>query len=70
MRLAQALDSPGDAKAVADAQAKDRDAERARIRAKLSDSDRQFLDEARALFPGLRMVGIRFADGETVGRVE
>lgn len=44
--------------------------ERMRIRAKLSDEDRDFLDAIRQTFPSARMVGIRFSDGETIGRVD
>ncbi len=41
-----------------------------RIRAKLSDEDRDFLDAIRQVFPTARMVGIRFSDGETIGKLE
>ena len=44
--------------------------ERMRIRAKLSDEDRDFLDAIRQVFPTARMVGIRFSDGETIGKLE
>ena len=40
-----------------------------RIRAKLSDTDREFLDALRELFPTARMVGLRFSDGEVVGNM-
>ena len=40
-----------------------------RIRAKLCDEDREFLDAIKELFPGSRMVGIRFSDGETIGNL-
>lgn len=42
-------------------------AERARIRAKLSEVDRKYLDEILRLFPNTRMVGIKFDDGEEIG---
>jgi hypothetical protein len=38
-----------------------------RIRAKLSDEDRDLLDAIREIFPNARMVGIRFSDGEAIG---
>jgi len=41
-----------------------------RVRAKLSDEDRDFLDAIRLVFPTARMVGIRFSDGETIGKLE
>jgi len=41
-----------------------------RIRAKLSDADREFLDAIKELFPGSRMVGIRFSDGESIGNMK
>jgi hypothetical protein len=41
-----------------------------RIRAKLSDEDREFLDAIKEQFPGSRLVAIRFADGETIGRMK
>ena len=44
--------------------------ERMRIRAKLNDADREFLDAIRELFPSARMVGIRFSDGEQIGKIE
>ena len=40
-----------------------------RIRAKLSDEDRDFLDAVRATFPGARLTGLRFSDGETIGNM-
>jgi hypothetical protein len=46
---------------------RDREKERARIRAKLSEQDREFLDAVKQLFPNSRMVAIRFADGEHIG---
>ena len=45
----------------------DREAERQRIRAKMSDQDRKFMDELRRLFPNSRLKGIRFNDGEQIG---
>ncbi len=48
----------------------DKRIERMRIRAKLSDEDRDFLDAIRQVFPTARMVGIRFSDGETIGKLE
>ncbi len=47
----------------------DKRIERMRIRAKLSDEDRDFLDAIRQVFPTARMVGIRFSDGETIGNM-
>lgn len=42
--------------------------ERMRIRAKLSDEDRDFLDAIKQVFPTARMVWIKFNDGEEIGR--
>lgn len=42
--------------------------ERDRIRAKLADTDRDFLDAVRKVFPGARLRYIRFFDGEEIGR--
>jgi hypothetical protein len=39
-----------------------------RIRAKLSDEDRGFLDAIKEVFPTARLVGIRFSDGEDIGK--
>jgi len=39
-----------------------------RIRAKLSDEDRDFLDAIKETFPGSRLVAIRFSDGEEIGK--
>ena len=47
-----------------------KDVERMRIRAKLSDEDRDFLDAIRQTFPSARMVGIRFSDGEDIGKTD
>ena len=41
-----------------------------RIRAKLSDEDRDFMDAIKETFPGARLVGLRFSDGETIGKLE
>jgi len=46
----------------------DKRIERMRIRAKLSDEDRDFLDAIRQVFPTARMIGIRFSDGEDIGK--
>ena len=48
----------------------DREAERARIRAKLSENDRKFMDDLKELFPNSRLRGIRFSDGEQLGEVD
>ena len=48
----------------------DKRIERMRIRAKLSDEDRDFLDAIRQVFPTARMIGIRFSDGETIGNMK
>lgn len=45
----------------------ERNAERERIRAKLSDTDREFMDAVIATFPGAKLRAIRFSDGETIG---
>jgi len=42
--------------------------ERDRIRAKLSASDRKFLDDLRGVFPNARLQFIRFSDGEQIGK--
>ena len=47
----------------------DRKVERMRIRTKLSEQDREFLDAIKEQFPGSRLVAIRFADGETIGNM-
>lgn len=47
----------------------DKKIERMRIRAKLSDEDRDFLDAVRATFPGARLTGLRFSDGEVIGNM-
>jgi hypothetical protein len=46
----------------------DREKERKRIRAKMSDQDNKFMDAFKQLFPNGRLVGIRFSDGENIGR--
>ena len=43
--------------------------ERMRIRAKLSDTDRDFLDAIRDVFAGASLVAIRFSDGEAIGNM-
>ena len=48
----------------------DREAERARIRAKMSEQDRKFMDELKGLFPNSRLRGIRFSDGEEIGNAQ
>lgn len=68
MSLRTILDSSEDAKAAAEDQTKKREAERSHIREKLSETDRAFLDKARELFPSMKLVGIRFSDGEQIGR--
>lgn len=45
-----------------------KDVERMRIRAKLSEEDRDFLDEIKRVFPTARMVWLKFKDGEEIGR--
>jgi hypothetical protein len=40
-----------------------------RIRAKLSDEDRDFLDAIRDVFAGASLVAIRFSDGEVIGNM-
>jgi hypothetical protein len=47
----------------------DREAERQRIRAKMSDQDREFLDAVKELFPNSKLRGIRFSDGEQIGEL-
>ncbi len=46
----------------------DRTVEKMRIRAKLSDEDREFLDAVKDTFPGARLVALKFSDGEEIGR--
>lgn len=41
-----------------------------RIRAKLCDEDRDFLDAIREAFPSARLVGLRFSDGEVIGNMK
>ena len=48
----------------------DREAERQRIRAKMSKQDRKFMDELKALFPNSKLRGIRFTDGEQLGEID
>ncbi len=40
-----------------------------RIRAKLCDEDRDFLDAIKDTFPGARLTGLRFSDGEVIGNM-
>ena len=47
-----------------------KDDERSRIRAKLSEQDREFMDAIKAVFPSAKLVGIKFKDGETIGRTK
>ena len=47
----------------------DQTVEKMRIRAKLCDEDRDFLDAVKATFPGARLTGLRFSDGETIGNM-
>ena len=47
-----------------------KDDERARIRAKFSEQDREFMDAIRLVFPTAKLVGIKFKDGETIGRIK
>lgn len=68
-KLTEMFDSPEKAAAIAKEIAKEQQSERERIRSKLSEVDRKFLDELRSLFPQVRMLGIEFKDGEKVGRV-
>lgn len=41
--------------------------ERERIRAKLNETDRKFIDAVIATFPGAKLKAIHFSDGETIG---
>jgi len=47
---------------------KTQQSERERIRAKLSDSDREFMDLVRQVFPNAALKWIKFNDGEEIGR--
>jgi len=47
-----------------------REIERQRIRAKMSEQDRKFMDDLKELFPNSRLRGIRFSDGEQLGEVD
>jgi hypothetical protein len=67
MRLRDALDTPAKAEKVAVRTAAERDKERARVRAKFSESDRAFMDEIRGVFPSARLVYVKFSDGEQIG---
>jgi len=46
-----------------------RSTERQRIRAKMSEQDREFMDELKGLFPNSKLRGIRFSDGEQIGEL-
>ena len=48
----------------------DRNAERERIRAKLSDTDREFIDAVIATFHGAKLKAIHFSDGEKIGEMK
>ncbi len=67
MTLRNAIDSPEAARAAAQDQDEKREAERQRIRAKLSDTDRDFLDAFMQKFPGAKLKAIHFNDGEKIG---
>lgn len=47
----------------------DRTVERMRIRSKLSEQDREFLDAIREVFPTAKLTGLRFSDGEIIGNM-
>ena len=68
-RLRDILDSPEAAKEIAAGLRAEKDAERRRIRAKLSETDRAFMDAVRIVFPTARLVAIHFADGEKKGEL-
>ena len=68
-KLRDALDGQQQAKKIDVEQTAKRDATRDRIRAKLCETDRNFIDQIRATFPSARLVGIRFKDGETIGQI-
>jgi len=61
------MESTEIAKAETVKQERSRDEERARVRAKLSERDRNFIDKILSAFPGARLVAIRFEDGEQLG---
>ena len=44
--------------------------EKARIRAKLSDTDREFIDAVIATFHGAKLKAIHFSDGEKIGEMK
>lgn len=46
----------------------DRKAERQRIRDKLSETDRKFLDALKGLFPNSKLRHLYFYDGEEIGK--
>lgn len=68
-RLRDVLEGGAKAKQISDEQKAKRDETRARIRAKMSATDRDFIDKIRETFPGARLVGIKFSDGEQVGNI-
>lgn len=68
-KLRDALEGQPQAKKIDAEQTAKRDETRARIRAKLCDNDRDFIDNILSTFPGARLVGIRFSDGEEIGRL-
>ena len=47
-----------------------KDDERSRIRAKLSEQDREFMAALQTMIPRDTLVGIKFKDGETIGRTK
>lgn len=68
-KLRDALEGKAQAKVIDADQTAKRDETRDHIRAKLCDNDRDFIDAIRTTFPGARLVGIRFSDGEEIGRI-
>jgi len=68
-RLRDVLDGQQQAKAVNDDQTAKREEQRAHIRSKLCKVDRDFMDLIVSTFPGAKVVGIKFNDGETIGRI-
>lgn len=67
-KLREMFDSAEKAKQINTEQQKQQDETREHIRAKLSETDRQFIDDLREVFPTVRLVGIKFNDGEVIGR--
>jgi hypothetical protein len=68
-RLRDALEGKVQAQVIDAKQTAQRDETRDRIRAKLCETDRNFIDKLRETFPSARLVGIKFNDGETIGRI-